>query len=130
VEINPYEVLGLDAAASAEEIHARRTALLKMLHPDRQQSDEERRAAEAQSKRINAAYDFLRDPARRAAYDRTHRAASSASRPPHPSFQPSHLDFGALRPGVQKVLTLRVQNDGGPATSAQIDLSVAVLGLR
>jgi molecular chaperone DnaJ len=65
--MNPYEVLGVDQSASAEEIKkAYRTAAMKN-HPDRNPGDHQ---AEERFKKVAKAYEILRDPSRRDAYDR------------------------------------------------------------
>jgi curved DNA-binding protein CbpA len=59
-------VLGVDFSATEEEIRAAYLALVKLWHPDRNPGD---RAAEERFKRINLAYEILRDKERRAEYD-------------------------------------------------------------
>jgi curved DNA-binding protein CbpA len=69
---DPYVTLGVAATASQDQIaHAYRRKLLT-LHPDtRDASTPAGPAADEQLRRIMAAYALLRDPSRRAAYDRT-----------------------------------------------------------
>jgi molecular chaperone DnaJ len=69
-----YSVLGVNPTASAEEIKRAYRKLARKHHPDRNPGDAE---AEARFKEIQAAYDTLSDPDRRAEYD----AARSAPRP-------------------------------------------------
>jgi hypothetical protein len=64
---NAYAILGVDHSATDEEIRAAYLGLVKIWHPDRRPGD---RAAEERFKRINLAYERLRDPERRAEYDR------------------------------------------------------------
>lgn len=65
--MNPYEVLGVDRSASAEDIKkAYRTAAMKN-HPDRNPGDHK---AEERFKKVARAYEVLSDPSRRDAYDR------------------------------------------------------------
>ena len=65
--MNPYEVLGVDRSASAEDIKkAYRTAAMKN-HPDRNPGDHQ---AEERFKKVARAYEVLSDPSRREAYDR------------------------------------------------------------
>jgi curved DNA-binding protein CbpA len=67
---DPYRILGVGREASGEEIKRRWRELAREHHPDRAAGD-----APAQERltsrmaRINAAYDVLRDPVRRARHD-------------------------------------------------------------
>jgi DnaJ-class molecular chaperone len=68
---DPYSVLGVSpTAAQAEITHAYRRQL-RDYHPDRR-SDETNSGADERLRQILAAYALLRDPHRRADYDRTH----------------------------------------------------------
>jgi len=69
-EIDPYEVLGLDRAATADQIKsAYRKAALKT-HPDKV-SDDKKEEAKAKFQQIAFAYALLSDPVRRKRYDDT-----------------------------------------------------------
>ncbi len=61
-----YKVLGVDATASADQIGASFKRLAARLHPDRNQGDP---TAAVKFKRVNAAYQVLRDPQKRSQYD-------------------------------------------------------------
>ena len=67
-----YEVLGLSKGASADQIKKGYRSKAKELHPDRNTSDP---SAESKFKEANEAYDVLKDPERKAAYDRFGHAA-------------------------------------------------------
>ena len=67
-----YEVLGLSKGASADEIKKGYRRKAKELHPDRNTADP---SAESKFKEANEAYDVLKDPERKAAYDRFGHAA-------------------------------------------------------
>src|SRR5579871_2056266 len=67
-----YEVLGVQRACSIEDVKAAYRKLAKELHPDRNPGDN---SAEHKFKEINEAYDVLKDPDKRAAYDRFGHAA-------------------------------------------------------
>ncbi len=71
-----YETLQVSPHADAEVIEAAYRVLARRYHPDRNRSP----AATAAMARINAAWETLRDPKRRAAYDVQHRAAPGAAR--------------------------------------------------
>src|SRR6266581_2011051 len=61
-----YEVLQVDRRAEPEVIEAAYRRLARKYHPDVSNSAD----AEQRMKEINAAYEVVRDPRRRAAYDR------------------------------------------------------------
>jgi curved DNA-binding protein CbpA len=61
-----YEVLGLTAGADSGQVKAAFHALAKSSHPDVNTNDV---TAEKRFKDINAAYEILSDPKKRAAYD-------------------------------------------------------------
>ncbi|MGR3540247.1 MAG: molecular chaperone DnaJ [Hasllibacter sp.] len=67
-----YEVLGLSKGAAADEIKKAFRAKAKVLHPDRNKDDP---AAEAKFKELGEAHDVLKDPEKKAAYDRFGHAA-------------------------------------------------------
>lgn len=64
---DPYEVLGVSRAASAEEIKKTYRKLARTLHPDLNPGDTK---AEERFKEVTAAYDLLSDDERRRRFDR------------------------------------------------------------
>ncbi|HZP72889.1 MAG TPA: DnaJ domain-containing protein [Gaiellaceae bacterium] len=63
---DPYSILGVPRQASGEEIVRAYRRAARASHPDRGSGSAERFRA------VSDAYDELRDPGRRAAYDRSH----------------------------------------------------------
>ena len=61
-----YEILGVSRNASDDEIKKSYRKLAMKYHPDRNKSNKE---AERKFKEISAAYEALKDPQKRAAYD-------------------------------------------------------------
>src|SRR5579875_2769705 len=72
-----YAVLGVAPDATTEEIARAYRALARRHHPDLHPGDP---TAEARFKEISGAYQTLRDPARRAAYDQERQLAAAAQR--------------------------------------------------
>src|SRR5947207_15927393 len=72
VEHDYYDMLGVPRGADDAAIKAAYRRLAKEHHPDRHNGCSNK---EAQFKAINEAYDILKDPQKRAAYDRFGRAA-------------------------------------------------------
>lgn len=61
-----YQILGVDRKASEEEMKKAFRKLAMQYHPDRNKDDP---TAEEKFKEVNEAYDVLKDPQKRAAYD-------------------------------------------------------------
>lgn len=89
-----YELLGVGRAASADDIKKAFRKLAMKHHPDRNQGDKD---AEKKFKDINHAYDILKDPEKRAAYDRYGPAAFEGGAGPGGPFQGGQgFDFGSV----------------------------------
>jgi molecular chaperone DnaJ len=67
-----YEVLGVTRGCDEKVLKAAFRKLAMQYHPDRNNGDQ---ASEVRFKEVNAAYECLRDPQKRAAYDRFGHAA-------------------------------------------------------
>ena len=73
---NYYDILGINRQASHQEMKKAYRNLAMKWHPDRNPHD---KAAERKFKEINEAYEVLRDPDKRAYYDRFGHAAPGAN---------------------------------------------------
>lgn len=71
-----YEMLGIAKGASEDDIKKAFRKLAMVHHPDKNPGDKK---AEAKFKELNQAYDVLKDPEKRAAYDRYGHAAFDGS---------------------------------------------------
>ncbi|MEV4331655.1 J domain-containing protein [Streptomyces sp. NPDC049597] len=79
-----YAVLGVSPTASPTQITTAFRKLVRALHPDVRPDDPQGRREQLDL--VLAAYDVLRDPRRRAAYDATRTATTprpARARPPH-----------------------------------------------
>jgi hypothetical protein len=129
---DPYQVLGVSAAASQQDIARAYRRAVQHAHPDTRPGDPAAAAARFQA--LTAAYDLLRDPGQRASYDRGQPAAEPTGQPP-PSRQaapaprwrgpliwagPVHVDPPATAPGTS-------QHDRRTA-AADFDDPVVILG--
>ncbi len=63
---NPYEILGVAKNATDSEIKKAYHKLVMKYHPDKNQGDKQ---SEEKFKEVNNAFDILKDPQKRAAYD-------------------------------------------------------------
>jgi DnaJ-class molecular chaperone len=75
---DPYEILGIDRTASAEEIQKAYRKLAKKLHPDLNPGD---RQSEADFKELSQAYGILSDPEKRRRFDQGEIDASGEETP-------------------------------------------------
>jgi len=67
-----YDIIGAEKSASIAELKTAYRRKVKELHPDQNRDNP---TAEAQFKEVNEAYDILKDPDKKAAYDRFGHAA-------------------------------------------------------
>jgi preprotein translocase subunit SecG len=105
--MDAYTALGAAPSASQDALRRAYRAAAKRWHPDRPGGDAARFAAAAD------AYEILRDPARRAAYDREHLG--------QPRLSPAALDLGRLAADARVLRTVLVTNDGAGEPELRLD---------
>jgi hypothetical protein len=109
---DPYQVLGLPTDASGATIKRRWRELAREHHPDRANDPAEAALLTRQMARINAAYDVLRDPARRARVDgAVHPDPSDA---PGPAFRSQWDDAPVGPPGPRPTRPVTARFDTTP----------------
>ncbi len=107
-----YEILGVDPAASTEEIRAAYRRMALDLHPDRLPlaSEAERHSAEEAFKKVNRAYEVLGNEERRRKY---HTDWLRSNSPPKPVVEPSVIVFNDSVPGERQNGSFVLRNAGG-----------------
>lgn len=114
---DPYSVLGVPKSVSEKDLKSAYRKLAKSLHPDQNKDDPK---AHAKFAELSAAYDFLTDKDKRAAYDRGEIDADG---------NPRFAGFGGGRPGggarggaggfsAEDVLKEFMSGFGGPGGAA------------
>lgn len=71
-----YEVLGVPENATQDQIQQSFRRLAQQDHPDHARDEDDRKRRTARFQTLSEAYEVLKDPVRRAAYDRTRSVAS------------------------------------------------------
>jgi hypothetical protein len=74
---DPYLVLGVEPAATDDDLDHAFRGLVRQLHPDTRTPAEPDADADRRLQQLLTAYATLRDPISRAAYDRTHPAPAT-----------------------------------------------------
>ncbi|MFK8032691.1 MAG: molecular chaperone DnaJ [Hyphomicrobiales bacterium] len=87
-----YEILGVDRDADDKTLKSAYRKKAMQYHPDRNPGDAE---AESQFKEVSGAYEALKDPQKRAAYDRFGHAAFEQGGPGGPGGGMGGGDFGS-----------------------------------
>src|SRR5262252_2621683 len=126
-----YETLGLARGASEQDIKSAFRRLAKDCHPDRNPGD---KSAEHKFKELNEAYEALRDPQKRAAYDQFgHAAFDGQGRSGHgfgPDFASSMSDifddlFGEFMGGRRGGRGQRAGRERGADLRYNMEISLA-----
>lgn len=105
--LDPYAVLGVSPSATPAEISHAYRLKLRSQHPDtRSTQPTAAPAADEQLQRLLAAYAILRDPVRRAAYDRTARSTT-------------HTGAPITTPGGRQRVDIPVTYNPGPHTKSE-----------
>ena len=115
-----YEILGVSPDSSDQEIKDTYRYKVNILHPDRLASVSEsiRRRAEEDLKKVNRAYDILKDPEKRKEYRSEwikHNAGNQRNLPkPRPVVDPTIIRFSDVKPLETKTSSFTIRNLGGP----------------
>ena len=127
---DPYRVLGVDTGASQRDIARAYRQAAQHAHPDTRPRDP---AAAARFQALTAAYDLLRDPGRRAVYDRAHPAGQPSGQPlrpgrpaPAPRWRGSPIWAGPVH--VEPPAPAPAAGNDERSTTAEIDDPVVILG--
>lgn len=119
---DPYDILGVSRNATPGEVKKAYRRLAKQHHPDHNPND---KSAEQRFKEVQAAYEVLGDPQRRAQYDRfgtggptpEYRTWSSG---PGAPFGDVSFDFGSLGDLTGIFEQFFSRRSGGPARGARV----------
>jgi curved DNA-binding protein CbpA len=106
---DPYVILGVTAEASDDDLDHAFRALVRQLHPDTRTSSEPDADADLRLQQLLDAYATLRDPIRRAAYDRDRVKPASTRRAPipEPRFPPTQTSVSIRREPAIRVGPVR-----------------------
>ena len=91
-----YEIMGVSRDASPDDIKRAYRRLARKYHPDVSKEKD----AEERFKEVGEAYEVLRDPEKRAAYDQLGQRPSGEEFRPPPDWQFEFDDGDGLRPGA------------------------------
>lgn len=99
--MNPYEVLGVSPEAEPAVISAAFKALVRIYHPDSYSGD--KTYANQRLKEINAAWDVLSNPKRKAEYDlKRHKSSSGKTKSSKGDAGPTDADFDEFAKAIKE----------------------------
>ncbi len=113
-----YEILGVQRGASERDVKAAYHRLARQLHPDKAEDGKDVSRLEKEFVAVSTAYNTLKDPEKRKAYDE-HLSRTDKAKPE---------GGGSLSTGSKSPTA--VTNDSGKMTAAAIDKSKASVGRR
>lgn len=129
---DPYDILGVDRSATAEEIKGAFRRLAGQHHPDKNPGDD---GAHQRFKEINAAYQILSDPQKRAAFDRYGASAFGAPTTAQPGspfggmpFEVSELNIDGIFGDLLGALGIKVGDKGALQKEIKITFEEAAFG--
>jgi curved DNA-binding protein CbpA len=128
---NYYEILGVAPIATLDEIKKAYLDKCWIFADDRMQGAPEsaRRQAEEEHKKVNRAFEILKDTAKRSAYDKTlsgqnagttNSKGASAITKPKPIVEPTQIQFKKVKPGEVKKASFLIINSGGSYSKIKI----------
>jgi molecular chaperone DnaJ len=129
---DPYDILGVDRSATQDELKSAFRRLASQHHPDKNPGDE---GAQHRFKEINAAYQILSDPDKRAVFDRYGEAAmgSAGAQPGNPfaggvPFDMSDLNLDGIFGDLLGALGIKVGDRGVLQKEVKISFEEAAFG--
>ena len=112
-----YKILGLERSANADQIKTAYRRLARKYHPDVSKEPD----AEARFKEMQEAYEVLRDPEKRAAYDQLGSEWKSGQQVPPPPDWGSGFEFSGRPAGGGRAGRRRAGASAGGGTFAEED---------
>jgi molecular chaperone DnaJ len=128
---DPYEVLGVDRGATPEEIKSAFRKQAAQHHPDKNPGDS---GAQQRFKELNAAYQILSDPQKRAAFDRFGAAGIGAAAQGGPfggmPFDMNDLNIDGIFGDLLGALGIKVGDRGNLQKEVRVSFEEAAFGCK
>jgi molecular chaperone DnaJ len=128
---DPYDILGVDRSATQDELKSAFRKLATQHHPDKNPGDD---SAQQRFKEINAAYQILSDPQKRAAFDRFGSAAIGGAAQGNPfggvPFDMSDLNIDGIFGDLLGALGIKVGDRGTLQKEVKITFEEAAFGCQ